>query len=67
MTCTNSNQVAMINIMDRCRGIAKHSRGIGIDLSRTGRRITSGKHGIMDDNTFRIQTFPSCLVTRLVQ
>ena len=67
MTRTDGNQVAVINIMDRCRGIAKNSRGIGIDLGRTRRRVTSGKHGIVDDNTFRVQTFPSCLVIRLVQ
>ena len=67
MTRTQRNQVTVIDIVDRGCGISKYRRSVGIDGGRTGRRITTGKYGIVNDNTRRIQTVPLCITVLVAQ
>ena len=60
MTRTHRDEVAVIDIVDRCRGITIQRGGIGIHLVTTRRHVTTGKDGIMNDDTIHIQAFPSC-------
>ena len=55
----------MIDVVDGCRSVAEHRSSVGIDGSRTCRRITTGKHGIVDDDAVIIQTYPSQRVAAL--
>ena len=61
VTCTQGDKVAMIHIVDGGRGITKYRRGVGMGCGqrRTCRRITSGKHGIVNDDAGIVQATPS--------
>ena len=51
----------MIDIVDRCCGIAKYRCGVGIYGGRARRRIATGEHGIVDDDARRIQRSPAAV------
>ena len=53
MSRTDSDEVTVITIVNRCRGITINRRGVGVctDFISTFCRITSCKHGIMNDDT----------------
>ena len=61
MSCAQCDEVAMIDVMYRRRSIAEDSRHVGKDGSRTWRRVTTSKHGIVDDDTITVQTIPCAI------
>ena len=68
VSCTQGDEVAMIHIVDGCRGITKHGWGVGMGCGqrRTRRRITTGKHGIVDDDAGIVQAAPSGCICVLI-
>ena len=69
---TQRDEVAVIDIIDGSSSIAKHRRCIGIGSRRTCRRVTTGKHRIMDNDTEIIQLAPyrcisSVLGTQMIE
>ena len=51
---TDRDQVAVIDVVYRCRSIAIYRRGIGIHIGRTRRGVTTGKYSIMNNHTFLV-------------
>ena len=66
MTCTNRYQVTIIDVINRCGCVTKQCCSIGKHLVVTRRNVTTGKDGIVDDDTVHIQTAPCCSVSGLV-
>ena len=66
MTCTNSYQVTIISIMDRGGSISIYCCGVGIQRTTTRSNVTTGKDGIVDDDTVRIKIIPVESTCRLV-
>ena len=64
MTCSDSNEVTVINIMDRCRSVTINRLIVGILRTTTSRNITTGKDSIVDNDTTGIKTFPFRAIPR---
>ena len=58
MTRAQRNHVAMEHIVDRGRGITVYRIDVGSRRNGTGLCVTTGKHGIVNDDTRLIQTAP---------
>ena len=67
MACTQGDEVAVVDVVNRGRGVAKHRSGVGIDSGRTRRRVTAGKHGIVDDDALVVQRFPPVIGILVLQ
>ena len=68
---TDGDEVAVIDIVDGGGGVAEDGGGVGIHLGRTGRGVTTGEHGIVNDDTFLVdiglaECSPFCGAGRLV-
>ena len=58
MTRTECDEVAVVDVVYGGRGVAEHRGGVGVDGSRTCRRVTACEHGIVDDDSVIIQANP---------
>ena len=67
MTSTDSNQVTVIDIVDRSGGITINSSSIGKQRTTTRSDVTSGKDGIMDDDTKVIKFRPIAVIVLTLQ
>ena len=66
MTRTDRDEVTVVDIVDGCRGIAEDGGGISIHLVTTRRHVTTGEHGVVDDDTIGVETVPRCCSRGLV-
>ena len=62
MLGTNRDEVAVEDVDHIGRHIAVHGLLVGIDAGIAYRHVTTGKDGIMDDDTGEIQFVPVCAV-----
>ena len=58
MPRTNGDEVAVIGIVDRSCGVAIDCRSIGKQRGTTLNDVTTGKDGIVDDDTIRVKVVP---------
>ena len=58
MVGAQSDEVTVVDIMDRGCSITEDRGGIGIHFIRTRRGVTTGKNSIMNGNTIDIQITP---------
>ena len=65
MVRSQGDEVAVVDVVDGGGGIAIDGDGVGID-DRALHRVTTGKHGVVDDDAGGIQTIPSVFIILLV-
>ena len=64
MLRTDGDEVAVIDIHDIGADITHHRLRVGIDHIVTHRHVTTGKHGVTDDDTIEVELFPEFAVCR---
>ena len=66
-SCAQGNQVAVVSVVDRSRGVAEHRGGVGIHCGRTGGGVAAGEDGIEDGDARKIQAVPAVVQVLVAQ